>query len=174
MNNCPSTDATHTAESNEKYPIMTRTPTRKNGVNVFQDDFLFVQVTELQNHLEVYRIHDLYNALRVPLNESNEEIKPPSFDLFNLEMLNELSKHICKHRPQADKQLPKNDPAQFVFKSIVIEQDLIMNYREQIKLLYHLQRFIDKASVKYPGELTDFQTYLSNTLESKVVQQKEK
>lgn len=148
----------------EKYPIMSNAPTRKKAFDVFQEDVLFIQLVELQSHMEVYRIHDLYNALLAsPKDEIKEESNAPQFfTYFNAEMIQKLPKYLDKYKP-SDQSLPKADAAQFVFKSISIERDLIMTYREQIKLCFHLQRFIDKAAVKYP-ELTDFKTYLNKIL----------
>lgn len=149
----------------EKYPVMPKGTTRKKALEVNQEDFLYLQLCELQNHMEIYRIHELYNALRTPLkgNDKESEVKRPFFDTFNLKKMAELSKHLQNLQPESEKSLSKNESCQFIFKSINIEQNLIMNLREQIKLCYYLQRFFDKATVKYP-ELKPFQMYLNGIL----------
>lgn len=147
------------------YPVMPQKSTRKTKFEVFQDDFLFFIFTELKSHMEVYRTHDLYNALLLPLEPENELDHQSSFTTFNVKLLQDLSKRI-PNTPIFCETLPRNDPSKFTFKSIIIDKDTIMNYREQIKLCYHLQCFLNKIVVKYP-EVKEIQTYINEMLKEK-------
>lgn len=147
----------------------TKASTRKKALDVYQEDLIFIQLTELQSYMAIYRVTDVYNSLRTTTNvtaEMNNNKAPPeatSFSQFDTKMLKDLSKHVVKHEfPSL--ALPKNDPVKFVFKSINIEQNLITNYREQIKLCHHLQSFLDKAAAKYP-ELGGSKAYPDKSLD---------
>ncbi|XP_063702882.1 uncharacterized protein LOC134832695 [Culicoides brevitarsis] len=160
----PPTSPTESDETSSKYPTMPpKATSRKKAFDIYREDLIAIQLTEVESHMNLYRVNDVYNTLRTPLefNDDNNNNEPETKDFaeFNTKMLKNLLQHVKKVQFSSE-ELPKNDPLAKVFKSINLSQKFILNYREQIKLCYHLQCFFDKAVDKYP-ELADFQAYFN-------------
>uniref|UniRef100_A0A336K8C2 CSON000208 protein n=1 Tax=Culicoides sonorensis TaxID=179676 RepID=A0A336K8C2_CULSO len=149
----------------EKYPVLPLKPTRKKAFEVFQEDFLSILLSHLKSYMEIYRLHNLFNSIKSPAASQNiiQGKKQEKFNGFNIKMLQNLVSNIPHATPSSDTSTPKAEIFNFVCKSIVVDSELMMSYREQMKFCYHMQRYVNERIQKYP-ELQDIKKYLNSIL----------